>query len=219
MDGTFSGFGDAAVDFFEGLVADNSRTFWEAHRAIYDEAIAAPLRALAQDLEPEFGRVKVFRPYRDLRFSRDKRPYQEHASLAAGESDGDGAALYLRLSPEGLFLAGGYYRPTRDRLDRFRRLQEDPVAAADLDATLADLTRLGFLLAAGEPVKTAPRGWSPHHPRIALIRRTSLIVSRAYEPAPWLHTPECREVVADGWRTVSRWNDWLDGHSGPAGQA
>lgn len=219
METTFTGFGEGAVDFFDGLAADNSRTYWQAHQDTYQQAVAGPLRALAEELAEEFGPTKVFRPYRDLRFSADKRPYQEHASLAAGSTDGVGTAYYLRLSPDGLFLAGGLYRPPRAALERFRRLQDDPATAADLDATLAELARRGFPLEEGAPVRTAPRGWSRDHPRIDLIRRTNLIVARAYEPEAWLHTPRCREVVVEGWRTVLLWNTWLDAHVGTAAGA
>src|SRR3954470_24564204 len=90
---TFEGFGERVLDFYEGLAADNSRTYWKAHEAVYREHVAEPLAALAAELTPEFGAPKIFRPYRDLRFSSDKRPYAEHASLAVAREDGGG--LYL----------------------------------------------------------------------------------------------------------------------------
>ena len=81
---TFEGFGERALDFYEGLAADNSRTYWKAHEDVYREHVAEPLKALAAELTPEFGEPKIFRPFRDLRFSPDKRPYAEHASLSVG---------------------------------------------------------------------------------------------------------------------------------------
>lgn len=214
---TFQGFGEAALDFYEGLVADNGKTYWQQHRAVYDSAIAEPMTALAAALEPEFGQVKIFRPYRDLRFSADKRPYQEHASMGtrAGENEGHGGC-YFRLDLEGLTLAGGYHQPARDQLARFRTLQDDDAAAADLDATLASLEEQGFALSEGAPVRTAPRGWPRDHPRIALIRRTSLVVVRHDEPADWLFDRRCLDVVTAAWRTVGSWNAWLDARVGPS---
>lgn len=213
---TFAGFGDDALDFYEGLSADNSRTYWQTRQDVYRRAVAEPLSALAADLSPEFGAVKVFRPYRDLRFSKDKRPYQEHASIATGPGhDGDAVGgLYLSLSLDGLMIAGGYYRPARDQLERFRRLQDDATLAADLDATLAELRAQGYPLSEGEPLKSAPRGWPRDHARIDLIRRTSLIVSRKHEPGPWLFDARCLDVITHGWRTARGWNDWLDRHVG-----
>mgnify|MGYP001791699231 CR=1 FL=1 len=81
---TFTGWTDAALDFFEGLEIDNSRAYWQAHKNVYDEQVRAPMEALLAELSKEFGEGKVFRPHRDIRFSADKTPYknQSGASLA-----------------------------------------------------------------------------------------------------------------------------------------
>ena len=68
---TFAGFPEEALVFYEGLRADNTKAYWTDHRAVYERAVKAPMQALLDDLEPEFGRGKVFRPYRDVRFSKD----------------------------------------------------------------------------------------------------------------------------------------------------
>jgi uncharacterized protein (TIGR02453 family) len=211
---TFEGFGERALDFYEGLTADNSRTYWKAHEDVYREHVAEPLKALATELTPEFGEPKVFRPHRDLRFSADKRPYQEHASLSVGREDGGG--LYLSLSVDGLLLAGGYWQPARDQLERFRRLQDDPDTVADLDVELGALAERGFPLGDDGMLKSAPRGWSRDHPRIDLLRRTRLAVHGRLEPGDWLHTAACLDVVRDGWRVVDTWNAWLHANVGPS---
>ncbi len=217
---TFTGFGADAVDFFDGLTADNSRAYWQSHRRTYDDSIAGPMQALADALTPEFGLPKIFRPHRDLRFSPDKRPYHEYTRmgvrpLRATGQPGDGV-LFLSLSADGLFLAAGYYEPARDQLERFRTIQDDPGEMRDLDGTLERLASAGFPLDEGRPVKTAPRGWRRDHPRIEFLRRTSLIVSASHAPAPWLATRECLTVIAEGWRTADSWNVWLDSHIGPS---
>jgi len=71
---TFAGFGERATDFFAGLEADNSKAYWEDHRATYEAEVRAPMLALLAALEPEFGPGTMFRPYRDVRFSKDKSP-------------------------------------------------------------------------------------------------------------------------------------------------
>jgi uncharacterized protein (TIGR02453 family) len=210
---TFEGFGDRALDFYEGLTADNSRTYWKANEDVYREHVAGPLAALAAELAPEFGEPKIFRPHRDLRFSADKRPYQEHAGLGAERDDGGG--LYLSLSAEGLLLAGGYWQPARDQLERFRRLQDDPDAVADLDVELGALAERGYLLGEDGQLRSAPRGWRRDHPRIDLLRRTRLAVHRRLEPGDWLHTPQCLDVVREGWRVVDTWNAWLHANVAP----
>jgi uncharacterized protein (TIGR02453 family) len=207
----FTGFGADALTFYEGLSVDNSRAYWQAHRDVYERDVAAPLRALAEDLADEFGEAKVFRPYRDVRFSPDKRPYKENAAMAV-QDDG---ALYVSLSPDGLFVAGGFYQPSRDQLERYRALQDDPTVTAGLDRLLGRLAKRGYPLGEGDPLRTAPRGWSRDHPRIDHLRRRSLTVSATHEPGDWLHTQECLERVRDGWRACRDWNRWLTEHVGP----
>src|SRR5260370_7299756 len=73
---SFQGWPEAALDFFEGLELDNSKAYWTAHRTIYDDDVLAPMTQLTEALAPEFGDVKLFRPYRDIRFSADKSPYR-----------------------------------------------------------------------------------------------------------------------------------------------
>ncbi len=214
---TFSGFGPQVFEFYEGLAADNSKVYWTRHADVYRSDVAEPLRELAAAIEPEFGEPKIFRPYRDLRFSADRRPYHEYARLGVRPERADGPSsgvLFLALSADGLFLASGYYEPTREQLQRFRTLQDDPDAAADLDATLAGLAADGVPLNDGQPLKTAPRGWSKDHPRIDLIRRTRLTASIQYPPAAHVHDRRCLDLVVDGWRRLDRWNRWLDDNVG-----
>ncbi|MGF1648362.1 MAG: DUF2461 domain-containing protein [Kineosporiaceae bacterium] len=213
----FEGFGEDALDFYLGLAADNSRTYWQARRPRYESAVAEPMRALARELEPVYGTFKIFRPYRDVRFSSDKRPYKEAAGMVA---DGiGGGALYLELGMPGLMIAGGYYVPARDQLDRWRRLQDEPAVVRELDATLDALATDGYRLGEGDPVRTAPRGWSREHPRIDLIRRRRLEAFAQHPPEEWLHTRECLDVVRRGFDVLQRWNAWLGRRVGPSTEA
>ena len=68
---TFRGWPSEALEFYEGLTADNSKTYWTAHKAVYESQVLAPMEALLVELEAEFGAGKIFRPYRDVRFSAD----------------------------------------------------------------------------------------------------------------------------------------------------
>lgn len=77
---SFEGFPEEALEFYEGLEADNTKAYWTDHKAVYDRAVAAPLAALLAELS-SYGEAKVFRPYRDVRFSKDKTPYHLRANL------------------------------------------------------------------------------------------------------------------------------------------
>jgi uncharacterized protein (DUF2461 family) len=96
----FSGFGEGAVEFYDGLEVDNSKAYWTDQRAVYENDVKAPMLALLSACEAEFGPGKIFRPYRDVRFSADKTPYKSHCGATAGP-------FYVQLGADGLMAAAG----------------------------------------------------------------------------------------------------------------
>lgn len=208
----FTGFGPDLVDFYEGLSADNSKAYWQEHKGVYDQQVGGPARALAAALSEEFGAVKVFRPNRDVRFSADKSPYKTNVSMA--REGGGAGTLYFAVAVDAVDLAGGMYMPSREQLARFRALQDDPQASASMDAVLADLGAQGFSMLEEGALKTAPRGWDAHHPRIDRLRLKHMAVGQGREPGAWLQGADCREQVATAWRAVEAWNAWLGEHVG-----
>ncbi len=215
----FTGFPDEAVEFYEGLEADNSRAYWSDHKHLYDDCVRAPMQALLAALEPEFGPAQLFRPYRDVRFSRDKSPYKTHQGGYVG-LDG-GGVLYVQLSAAGLFVAGGLHAPARDQLERLRQAIADDASAAPLLTRLDALGRQRFAVSP-PALKTAPRGYPVDHPRIALLRCAQLTASRSWPPRAWLTTPAALTRVRDAWRALTPLNDWVAEHVGvsrlPAGR-
>jgi uncharacterized protein (TIGR02453 family) len=209
----FNGFGRGLVPFFSGLVADNSREYWRRNKKTYETEIAEPLRALAEALEDEFGTIKIFRPNRDLRFSSDRRPYQEHARAMATKP-GAAGSVFLQVSADGLFLGGGTFHPAPEQVTRWRAAVDDEKVAAELTKTIEKLDAAGFPLLEGNSMTGTPRGWSKDHPRIDLIRRRNLAVGRAYD-ADVLYSRACLDIVRHGWSTARVWVDWLDEHVGP----
>lgn len=109
-----AGFTDDAFSFYEGLQADNSKSYWTSHKDVYERHVREPLIELCAVLEDEFGAVKLFRPYRDVRFSKDKSPYKTHQGGHTSEG------FYLQVDADGLMVAGGMYAPTPDQLRRYR---------------------------------------------------------------------------------------------------
>jgi uncharacterized protein (DUF2461 family) len=74
---TFKGWPDRALAFYDGLEADNSKAYWLDHKDVYERDVKAPMEALLAELTKEFGETKLFRPYRDVRFSADKSPFRK----------------------------------------------------------------------------------------------------------------------------------------------
>ena len=206
---TFEGFPEAALDFYDDLELDNTKSFWQAHKSVYDEAVAAPMKALTAALEPEFGAAKIFRPYRDVRFAKDKSPYKTHqgAYVATGPSTG----YYVQIGAAGVMVGVGYYEASSARLAVIREAISDDAHGAQLAAILAELEDAGWTIG-GETLKTAPRGYDVEHPRIALLRHKSLTVGREYGFDPVIHSPELIDRVRDDWRTATPFLDWVAAH-------
>ncbi len=207
---TFTGFPESALIFFEGLEADNSKAYWNDHRQQYDDDVRAPLLALLADLEPEFGAAKVFRPYRDIRFSTDKTPYKTQAAAVVDGKDG---TRYLALSAAGLFLAGGYWQLQSDQVQRLRQSVADDRSGQALTALLKRLGAAGFELS-GEQLQRVPKPWDADHPRADLLRRKSLAASLSCGEQQWLHTAAAVDHVGAAWRQLKPLNAWLAKHVG-----
>ena len=127
---TFKGWPQDALDFYAGLEGDNSKSYWQAHKPVYDECVKAPFLALSDEIEGEFGPLHVFRPNRDIRFAKDKTPYKT-AAAAVTESQG-GASYYVQISSEGLYVGSGYYHLMPDQLERFRAAVDDTTSGPKL---------------------------------------------------------------------------------------
>ncbi|HVL85622.1 MAG TPA: DUF2461 domain-containing protein [Pseudonocardia sp.] len=209
MSTRFTGFGDGAVEFYDGLLADNSKAYWTDQREVYERDVRAPMLALLADLEPEFGAGKVFRPHRDVRFAKDKTPYKTHCG-------GYAPPFYVEVSAEGLLAAAGYYRMEPDQLARFRTAVDDSRRGEDLARRLDALTRAG-LTVDGDRLRSRPRGVAPDHPRLELLRHRSLWAWRRWPPDDVLHGPGARARVAATWRSLRPLAEWLDDHVGPTG--
>ncbi len=198
----FTGWPVEAVEFFEGLEDDNSRTYWLANKAVYEHSVKGPMEALLAELEDEFGPGKVFRPYRDVRFSADKTPYK--LSCAAHLTGG-----YVSVSADELFVGSGLYMPASDDLKRFRAAIDADRTGRQLESIVTALRKAKYDVGAHETLKTAPRGYAKDHPRIELLRLPHLAAGTLHPPAPWLHTRAALDRVVDGWRTVTPLIDWV----------
>lgn len=206
----FAGFGEDAVEFYDGLEADNSKAYWTDHKAVYERDVREPMQALLAACEPEFGAGKIFRPHRDIRFSNDKTPYKTHCGATVG-------GLYVQVGGGGLMAAGGHYRMASDQVARFRAAVDDDRRGGDLASRLAAVQAAG-LTVAGEQLKTRPRGVDPEHPRLPLLRHRSLYAGREWPPDDALHGPETLDRVVGAWRALAPLTEWLADHVGPSDQ-
>ncbi len=203
---SFAGFPLAGLDFYEDLEADNSKSFWTAHKHIYDKAAREPMTALCAELEADFGPAKIFRPYRDVRFASDKRPYKDHQGAVVHSASG--AGWYVQIGAPGLFVAGGLYAASPEQLARLRTTIDDEVRGRELEQILAGLTAVGYQVG-GDRLKTKPKGFSADHPRIDLLRHRSIVVSKDFGAPDWLETPRAAKEIRQSWETLRPVVEWL----------
>jgi uncharacterized protein (TIGR02453 family) len=206
----FKGWPAEALEFFDGLEADNSKAYWQDHKETYERCVRAPMDALLAELAPTYGEGKVFRPYRDVRFSKDKSPYKTNiaATLAHGP--------YLSLSAEGLSAGAGYYMMEPDQLARYREAVADDTSGAELVGIVATARRKGLEVNGHDELKTAPKGYPKDHPRIDLLRYKGLVTWRSWPVEPWLGTAKAKQRIVQFYDQSRPLLDWLDHNVGPS---
>ena len=200
----FSGFPDDALEFYEGLEADNSKAYWNDHKATYDACVATPMKELLSELA-SFGDAKLFRPYRDVRFSKDKTPYKtrQYAVVHVGDQ-----GLYVCIDARGLHLGGGMFHASTEQVARRRAAIDDDRTGGELVAVLEGLRKKGFEVG-GDALKRVPKPWTAEHPRADLLRHKQLISWVDHEPAEWLRTRRAKTEVAKAWTALAPLNEWL----------
>jgi uncharacterized protein (TIGR02453 family) len=202
----FSGWPEEALDFYEGLEADNSKAYWTDHLAIYQDQVLAPMTDLLAELA-SFGEAKVFRPYRDLRFSPDKSPYKTHLGARLGDG-------YIQLSADGLAAGNGMYEMTSAQVDRYRRAVAGDRTGRELERVIAAVREQDIEVHARQQLKKTPRGYPADHPRADLLRGKSLVAWKAWPVEAWLGTPAARERIAGFLTATQPLADWLEEHVG-----
>lgn len=168
---SFAGFPEAALDFYDDLEVDNTKAFWEQHKDIYQSAVATPMRQLTDALADEFGEAKMFRPYRDVRFSKDKSPYKTHQGAYVPVARATG--YYVQIGAPGVMVGAGFYEASADRLSALRTAIDDNRRGRELERIVDDLTAVGWEVG-GEPSR--PR-------RAAGIRRIHVSNSCGTRPS------------------------------------
>lgn len=201
----FTGFPRESVEFFKQLAAHNNRDWFLAHKDAYERTCRAPIQALVAELEPRFGKAKISRINRDVRFSRDRAPYKTYIAAGVGRN-------YISLSAVGLYVGAGLYRPDPGVLQRFRAAIDDDTTGRRIQGIVGALRRRGYEVASHETLSSAPRGYAPDHPRIELLQMKDIFAGRLFAPAAWLSTAKARERTARVMTDTRALITWLRQH-------
>ena len=195
-------FEKSALQFLSDLKKNNTREWYGERKDVFKEHqthAKSFYAAIREDLEKhdEIDAFKLFRIYRDVRFSKDKTPYQPHF---AGSFSRTGKQLrgsyYLRIRPGESFLAGGFWEPNKDDLYRIRK--EIEIDASEMRTILKDPNYTQYFggVFEGEELKSAPRGFDKEHESIDLIRKKGFIAVRKFTDKEVLSANFLEEVNA-----------------------
>jgi uncharacterized protein (TIGR02453 family) len=204
----FGGWPVEALEFFEGLEAENTKAYWERNKHVYQDAVRAPMEELLAELEPEWGKGKIFRPYRDVRFSKDKSPYKTAIGATVGGSG------YVQLDARGLGAGSGMWEMAPDQLERYRAAVDKDRSGKALAEVVARVRSEGIDVTGRDELKTAPRGFARDHPRVDLLRYKGLVAWQEWPAAAWLGTKRAKDRVVGFLERARPVAEWLQHNVG-----
>ena len=222
---TFTGFPAEGLAFLAGLRKDNSKAYFDAHRATYESALLQPAKdfvvALGEQLR---GRVSpriraeprvngsILRINRDTRFSADKRPYKDHLDFWFWEGEApsrERPGLFVRLRSDRVGLGAGMHHFAAPVLKTYRAAVGDERAGAALEEAIAHATELPGTALGRVRYKRVPKGYADDHPRAELLRHDALVVGGEWDLPPEVSGPGFVVWVAERLERMAPVERWL----------
>ncbi|SLN59912.1 DUF2461 domain-containing protein [Oceanibacterium hippocampi] len=213
----FPGFSPAFFAFFRELAAHNDRDWFNANKDRYKAEVVAPLSSFIEAMAPRLGAISahfvadprpnggsMFRIYKDVRFSKDKRPYKEHGAVqfrhAAGK-DAHAPGYYVHLAPDEIFFGGGIWLPPSPQLKAIREAIAKPDGGWDKVIGDRDFAKT-FGGVHGDGLSRPPRDFDKDHPHIEDLKRKSFFGMRREAPDFALR-PDFVEAVGATFRAAT----------------
>ena len=189
---SYQGFGDKALPFLKALGFHQNREWFHENKDIFEQHLNEPRGQLIDDLAARLAEKKIpltcarktstFRINRDVRFAKEKHPYNTHVSAVVTRSGTkkDQGLLYFHVSPDDSFLSVGFYSMESDELRAFREAIVS--RKSQFDAALKPLQKLGFVFDQENRLKRTPRGFEEitDPDTISLLRLKHLTLSRRF---------------------------------------
>jgi uncharacterized protein (TIGR02453 family) len=219
----FLGFADASAKFFQRLAKNQDRAWFQAHKAELEVGFQAPLKELLTEVHAGIDRAyrhcdleqpKLFRIFRDVRFSKDKSPYKTHVAGVIpinrrGNVTEVPMALYFHVGRPNSFAAAGHYMMDARSLERYRAAVDDDQSGKELTKLLGALTKKGFVVSSYDAYKRMPKGYDPAHPRAEHLLRKGLTVTFPELPKGILASPELSPWLIKQAKLAAPVVEWL----------
>lgn len=191
-----------SFQFLKNVAANNNRDWFAENKPVYREALGdfkgfteALVNKMSFHDTIEGNKAKVFRIYRDVRFSKDKSPYKTNFS-AGMQREGKlrRGGYYISIKPGENFIGGGFWQPNKEDLARIRQdIASDDSEMRRIIAEPNFIELFGEM--GGDKLKTAPRDYPKDHPAIDLLRHKSFIVGRSFTDKEVLSSTFLEEAV------------------------
>lgn len=190
------------ISFLSKIEKNNNRPWFDKNKEIYKVALEN-VKDFQQALVTEMNKTdeienhKIFRIYRDVRFSKDKTPYNSQFKLSMSRKKPFlRGGYFLAIGPKETFVAAGFWNPNPHDLKLIRgniAVDDKPMRKIISAKKFKDT----FETMDGEAVKTAPKGFSKDHNAIDLLRHKQFIVSKKYKTAQVTDAKFVKEVIKD----------------------
>ena len=199
--------------FLDELRENNNRDWFKANKHKHDEARAHVVQftqALFECLsdENQLDRQKVFRVYRDVRFSKNKTPYKSHFGIGFHRIKPQfRGGYYLHLEPGAAFIGAGFWGPNKDDLFRVRKeIEMDPEYFEKMSSAKTLTETWGTMK--GDQLKTAPKGFDKEHPGIKNLRFKQYIFTKEI-PDELLYDKNFEQWMVDHFNAIRPFLDYM----------
>tara|TARA_R110002051_G_scaffold123527_3_gene196771 strand:- start:53 stop:742 length:690 start_codon:yes stop_codon:yes gene_type:complete len=200
-------------EFLKELEKNNNKEWFTEHKSQF-KSMESKVKEFYNNVlqmmgeHDEIEKLKMFRIYRDVRFSKDKTPYKVHF---AGSFSRLGAALrggyYIRLKPGESFIAAGFWEPNKDDLLRIRKEFElDSSEIREIFNEPSFKKEWGELQ--GDELKTSPKGFDKEDPNIDLIRKKQFIFVKNFSDQE-VFSPDFLNKVNESFKVIRPYFDLM----------
>ena len=224
--GVFSGFPEAGLRFLAGLAENNNREWFQEHRSDYLDYVLAPAQdfvfALGERLKDissglrydpaTNGTGSILRIYRDIRFSKDKTPYNTHVRMVFWEGSKkkmENPSFFVSVRPEGVGVYAGVHVFSKPLLSAYREAVADDQLGSGLEQALASVRSTGDYTVGGQHYKRVPHGYDDGHPRADLLRYNGLYAHTRTDDPHVVETPELVDVCFVHLQRMAPLHQWL----------
>jgi len=201
------------LDFLNALKLNNNREWFNDHKTEFQKEQKKAkdfYNAILEQLKThdDIEGLKMFRIYRDVRFSLDKTPYKPHfAGSFSRATKKLRGGYYVRIRPGESFLAGGFWEPNKEDLLRIRK--EFEIDTAEIRSILSNPSFVAnFGKLQGDSLKTAPRNFDKEHPDMDLIRMKQFIVVRNFTDEEVL-SPDFLAQINESYKAMRPYFDYM----------